>query len=446
MAYRKLRNKTIMMAGILASFLWTAALSAQDGVHWVQFGTSCKKLTEVEEKIKELPEDMRNALNICTENGEYALVHGDFGSLEKTEKTKQSLSDHIEAVEAVGNSFKKIKPAIKDPYILSIVRYPKRQCFHALNYLKNEKRRAAPAQSEGDKTIDVKPAVQPTSYRKVKPVIDIPIPLPLEKNRAYAVKPEPPEILNDTTVRVSPDITTRVDLSNRDINRITCMGGRLMRNVVLSTEKGVTSKSDGSNAFIKFKIRKNAATGDMSYINEPVELYVMCGSEGDTYTLIGHPKNITAQTIQLVEGKSHIGKYHTHFKDMPIEKKALEIIRQAYSGDFPERCNIKHVAKELSLFISDRRRGKKETFDAKAPNVRVITKRIVEIEGEGLLLKEYALKLREDYPEDEIKVIEKMFLLPEIADSPVALALDPLIVGKKSETRLFVLEAFHDDI
>ncbi|MFZ0485097.1 MAG: type-F conjugative transfer system secretin TraK [Desulfobacterales bacterium] len=442
MAYKKLQNKTIIMAGILAALLWTTVLFAQDGIYWVQFGTSCKKLTEVEEKIKELPVDMQNRLNICTASGEYALVHSDFGRLKKIEKTKQTLSDHIEAVEAVGNSFKKTKPAIKDAYILSIVQYPKRQCFHALNYLKNTKRKRA---SE-DNTVDVKPAVQPTTYRKNKPVIDIPIPLPLKKNKAYAQAPEPPEILNDTTVRVSSDVTTRVDLSNRDINRITCMGGRLMRNVVLSTEKGVTSKSDGSNAFIKFKIMKNSATGDMSYINEPVELYVMCGSEGDTYTLIGHPKNITAQNIQLVPSKHDIRKNHYAFKDMPLEKKALEIIREAYSGDFPESCNVKQVGKEISVFIPDRTIGQKEILEAKAPNVRVTTRRIVEIESEGLLLKEYALKLKDDYPEDEIKVSEKMFLLPEIANSPIALALDPLTIGKKSETRLFVLEAFHDDI
>lgn len=217
-----------------------------------------------------------------------------------------------------------------------------------------------------------------------------------------------------------------------------------MKNVVLSTEKGVTSKSEGSNAFIKFKIKKNSVTGDMSYINEPVELYVMCGSEGDTYTLIGQPKNITAQTVQLVSNKPYIRKNHSDFKDMPLEKKALEIIRQAYSGDFPESYTVKQVEKELSLFIS-KGRVKKGTVEAKAPNVRVNMKRIVEIEGEGLLLKEYALKLTDDYPEDEIKVSEKMFLLPELANSPVALALDPMIIGKKYDTRLFVLEAHRND-
>ncbi|MFZ0484384.1 MAG: hypothetical protein WAL93_13435 [Desulfobacterales bacterium] len=143
MAYRKLHNKTIIMVSLIAHFLWTSVLFAQEGIHWVQFGTSCKKLTEVEEKIKELPEDMRNTLNICTANGEFALVHSDFGTLEKIEKTKHTLSDHIEAVEAVGNSFKKTKPAIKDAYILSIAQYPKRQCFHALSYLKNTKRKRA---------------------------------------------------------------------------------------------------------------------------------------------------------------------------------------------------------------------------------------------------------------------------------------------------------------
>ena len=129
-----------------------------------------------------------------------------------------------------------------------------------------------------------------------------------------------------------------------------------------------------------------------------------------------------------------------------MEKKALEIIREAYSGDFPESCNFKHVGEEISVFVSDRTRVKKDILETKSSNVRVTTRRIVEIESEGLLLKEYALKLKDDYPEDEIKVSEKMFLLPEIANSPVALALDPLIIGKTRETRLFVLEAFHDDI
>ena len=122
-----------------------------------------------------------------------------------------------------------------------------------------------------------------------------------------------------------------------------------------------------------------------------------------------------------------------------------ELLDVRYSGDFPESCNVKHMQKEMSLFISNKR-VEKETFDSIKSNVRVTTKRIVEIEGEGLLLKEYALKLMDSYPEDEIKVSEKMFLLPEIANSPVALALDPLIIGKRRETRLFVLEAFHDDI
>ena len=209
----------------------------------------------------------------------------------------------------------------------------------------------------------------------------------------------------------------------------------MIKDIVLSTEKGVTSKSDGSNAFIKFKIRKNSVTGDMSYITEPVELYVMCGSEGDTYTLIAQPKNITAQTIQLISNKPDIRKNHSAFKDMPLERKALEIIRQAYNGEFPDSYTVKHVEKEWSLSIP-RGKGKKAAVDAKAPNVRAKMTRIVEIEGEGLLLKEYALKLMDDYPEKEIKVSEKMFLVPELASSPVALALDPLMIGKKYDTRL----------
>ncbi|MEZ4566852.1 MAG: type-F conjugative transfer system secretin TraK [Desulfobacterales bacterium] len=98
-----------------------------------------------------------------------------------------------------------------------------------------------------------------------------------------------------------PETTTKVYLSNRDVNQIICQNGPI-RDVVYSREKGMTVKTHENNAFVKFLMAADPAHGHMMY-SEPSEIYVVCGVNSLVYTLIAEPKNIPAQTIELASGK-----------------------------------------------------------------------------------------------------------------------------------------------
>ncbi|MBW1795642.1 MAG: type-F conjugative transfer system secretin TraK, partial [Deltaproteobacteria bacterium] len=116
-----------------------------------------------------------------------------------------------------------------------------------------------------------------------------------------------PYTLANTSVHVMQEVPTKVTLSNRDINRITCPDGALVKDVVYSSEKGVSVKIEGSNAFVKFLVIKDTITGKQKYRLDPVEFYVIC-EENQIFTLIGQPQKIPAQHIRLVRTAQRVKK------------------------------------------------------------------------------------------------------------------------------------------
>lgn len=65
-------------------------------------------------------------------------------------------------------------------------------------------------------------------------------------------------------------------------------------------------------------------------------------------------------------------------------------------------------------------------------------KRTVDIEGEGLRIKEYEVNLRGEPA--EFRMNEKMFLRTELAENPVAVALERHILRQGDTSRIFVVE------
>jgi conjugal transfer pilus assembly protein TraK len=121
---------------------------------------------------------------------------------------------------------------------------------------------------------------------------------------------------------ITPEVPTIVELSNHDINRIVCSGQ--MTDLIFSKEKGLTGHFSGNNAFIKFKIE---ASGDeYIYADTPSELFVVCNSA--VYTLIVAPMDISSVTVRLSSPKGDTFKKNiAHYKNLPLEKQALQIIR-----------------------------------------------------------------------------------------------------------------------
>ena len=221
-------------------------------------------------------------------------------------------------------------------------------------------------------------------------------------------------------VVILPETTTRVRLSSSDLNRISCQAE--IRDVLTSTEKGLTIKITGKDAFVKFKVAKK---GDkLTYAATPTELYVVCGDE--MYSMIAFPQRGPSQTIRLSSGKgSRIRENRSLYAGLPLEKKVLKLLKEVYTENIPDSYSVSNQEHALTTFRE----------------LLLTLKRTIDIEGEGLRIKEYVATLRGG---TSIRMNEKMFLRPEVAENPVAIALERHLLQQGENSRLFVVEQRQD--
>jgi len=223
--------------------------------------------------------------------------------------------------------------------------------------------------------------------------------------------------------RVLPEVATRVVLSNRDVNRITCSEGPI-KDIIYSKEKGISVKTEGNHAFVKFLITRDPVTGDLKYATVPSEFYVVCGRDSVVYTLIALPRNVPAQAVQLVSLRKKIKKNISLFEGLPFERKVVLMVKAAFRDEIPESFTVKPINRKLDLFR----------------HVNITLRREIRADGEGLVLKEYVLVLKDSYPGAQRRLEEKLFLLPELTRHPVGISLEKLILRKGVPSRLFIVE------
>lgn len=216
---------------------------------------------------------------------------------------------------------------------------------------------------------------------------------------------------------VLPEVTTGIRLSSSDINRISCPGD--IREVLTSTEKGVTIKITGKDAFMKFKVTKK---GDkFSYASTPTELYVVCGDK--VFSMVAFPQRVPSQTIRLTSGQEKkIRENISLYAGLPFEKKVLKAIKEVFTENIPDSYTISKQEKRFYTF----------------KEILLTLKRTVDIEGEGLRIKEYEASLRGETP--EFKMNEKMFLKTALVDNPIAVSLERHVLRKGDSSRVYVVE------
>lgn len=243
-------------------------------------------------------------------------------------------------------------------------------------------------------------------------------PASLQKQKATAIEQsaEKPADGEFPTV-VLPEATTSIRLSSSDMNRISCPSD--IREALTSTEKGLTIKITGKDAFVKFKVTKK---GDkFSYSTTPTELYVVCGE--DTFSMIAFPQRIPSQTIRLTSGKERKIKDNLSlYAGLPFEKKVLKAIKDVFTENLPDSYSISRKEKRITSFRE----------------ILLTLKRTVDIEGEGLRIKEYEATLRGEVP--EFKMNEKLFLRTELAENPIAISLERHVLRSGDSSRVFVVE------
>ena len=216
---------------------------------------------------------------------------------------------------------------------------------------------------------------------------------------------------------VLPEVTTNVRSSSSDMNRIACPSD--IKEALTSTEKGTSIKITGKDAFVKFKVIKKP-DGKFAYLTTPTEIYVVCGDE--TFSMIGFPERVPSQTIRLSSGKgTKIKENLSIYSGLPFEKKMLKAIREVYTESIPDSYSVSRPEKQIRSF----------------KEISLSLKRIVDIEGEGLRVKELVATLKGTIP---FKMNEKMFLRSEVAENPIAISLEQHVLRPGESARVFVVE------
>ncbi|MDD2464795.1 MAG: type-F conjugative transfer system secretin TraK [Desulfobulbus sp.] len=214
---------------------------------------------------------------------------------------------------------------------------------------------------------------------------------------------------------IPAEIPTMVKFSNNSINRIHC--GGIFKDLIVPEDKGVQGKFAGDSAYITFlgEVHGNKTV----YPTEPAEIYAVCN--GATYTIIAAPTpGINAVTVRLAKPKSDEVKQNIeHYLDMPLEKQVLQVIREAYNGDYPSSYRISSQSEELNI---------SKDFDVNLKNT-------VEIDGVGIKLKEYSV-----HAKNTVDIDEKSFLNTFVSPSILAIALDKHQLKSGENSRLFVVE------
>ncbi|MDD2464716.1 MAG: type-F conjugative transfer system secretin TraK [Desulfobulbus sp.] len=215
---------------------------------------------------------------------------------------------------------------------------------------------------------------------------------------------------------VPAEVPTMVELSAREINRIVCSGQ--MSDLIFSEEKGLTGHFSGNNAFIKFTAEE--VGGQLKYSKEPSEIYAVCN--GSVYTIIGAPAEINAVTVRLALPKSEtVEKNIVRYKNMPLEKQALQLIKEAYDGVFPSSYQV--IDKKQPVYLCS--------------DLDLVRQQVVEIEGVGLRLKSFKATSRSAR---DLELAEKTFLTAAVGNPILAVAIEQHNLKPKQSTRIFVVE------
>jgi conjugal transfer pilus assembly protein TraK len=215
---------------------------------------------------------------------------------------------------------------------------------------------------------------------------------------------------------ITPEIPVMVEMSNHDVNRIVCPGQ--MNDLIFSQEKGLTGHFSATNAFIKFRIKEQGE--EYVYADTPSELFVVCSDA--VYTLLVTPLDIPSVTLRLAPPQGDSFKENiAHYRNLPLEKQALQIIREAYNGTYPSSYRVSAPDVQLTL----------------SPDLAIQLLQSVEVDGVGLRLKKYRAQ---SLKQEAFMIDESLFLSPLVSTSILAVAVEEHTLAPGGTTMVYVVD------
>ncbi|WP_067735127.1 MULTISPECIES: type-F conjugative transfer system secretin TraK [Sphingomonadaceae] len=223
------------------------------------------------------------------------------------------------------------------------------------------------------------------------------------------------------SIAALPDQTSRIRLSNRDVNHVVCVGGEI-DDVRFSAEKGLAVERGGSDAWIKFLVLEtdDAGAKTRSYVTTPSEFFVSCN--GAIYPLYAEPADIPAQTVTLMPGTAQRARANDALLGPLVEEEravgiALAILQDRVPASFSEVAPA-----SAPLMIAD------------VPTVSLTERRRLEIEGAGLSVSEYLVRAN-----TAVTLDERDFLDGALGSDIFSITLDRLSLAPAETARLIVV-------
>lgn len=227
-------------------------------------------------------------------------------------------------------------------------------------------------------------------------------------------------------VAALPDQTSRIRLSNHDVNHIVCVGGDI-DDVKFSAEKGLAVERGGSDAWVKFLVLETddpnmsgSGAKTRTYVTAPSEFFVSCN--GAIYPLYAEPADIPAQTITLVPGASQRARANEALLGPLVEEeRAVGIILALLQDRVP--ASFSEVApSQARLGVAD------------MPQLSLTERRRLAIEGAGLSASEYLVTASA-----AVELDERAFLDSVLGPDIFAVTLDRLTIAPGDAARLIVV-------
>lgn len=223
------------------------------------------------------------------------------------------------------------------------------------------------------------------------------------------------------SIEALPDQTSRIRLSNRDVNHVVCVGGDI-DDVKFSAEKGLAVERGGSDAWIKFLIQEtdDAGAKTRTYGTTPSEFFISCN--GAIYPLYTEPADIPAQTVTLVPGAKQRAQDNEALLGPLVEEERAVGIALAMLQDRIPASFTEVAPRSDKLMVAD------------LPNVSLVERRRLAIEGAGLSASEYLVRTRA-----AVTLDERDFLDSALGPDIFSVTLDRLALGPDGTARLIIV-------
>lgn len=223
------------------------------------------------------------------------------------------------------------------------------------------------------------------------------------------------------SITALPDQTSRLKLSNHDINHVVCSGGEI-EDVKFSAEKQIAVEKGGSDAWIKFLVKESDDNGQVtkSFVTAPSEFFVTCN--GAVYPLYAEPDDIPAQTVVLAPGAAQRAKANGDLlSPLADEERAISITMAMLQDRVPASFSV--VAPAAGPLAIGSLAG-----------LTLTETRRLGIDGTGLSASEYRLVAATPMDLDE-----RAFLVSALGPNIFAVTLDEEQLKRGQPARLIIV-------